>query len=114
MSVWAPFLLRMSSSGLLKGIEVYYNQVYGGDVIFLHLCLVALIGATAQYTSEHLGMEGLHTATEDRGIGGHVLYLLTLVTQRFDELLSAASRQEFHTFFIEFLQQFIQAVFVEH
>ena len=100
--------------GLLKWVEIHDDQVDGRDGILFHLGQVAHVLPTGQDASEYLGVKRLDAAAKDRGIAGHFLDLLALISQRLDKLLRAASRQEFHTCFIEFLQQLIQPVLVKH
>ena len=58
-------------------------------------------------------MQSLDSSAKDGRIGGHVLHLLTLVAQRLNELLGTASAKEFHTIFVQFLQEILKAIFVE-
>ena len=66
--------------GLLEWIKVYDDEVDLRNLVLCHLLLVALVVATAQYASEHLRMQRLHTSAEDRGISRYILYLLALIT----------------------------------
>ena len=100
--------------GLLERIEVDHHQVYLGYLVLRHLLAVALVVAARQYTSEHLRMERLHTATQDGGIGGHILHLLAFVALLFYKLLRAACRQEAHALVGELLQQLVESILVEH
>ena len=98
--------------GCLKRIEVYDDEVYFGDFIFFDLLSVLLHVAAAQDASEYFRMEGLHAAAQDGRIGGELFHRTAGIAQSFDELAGAACREEFHSFFMQFADDFVQTVFM--
>ena len=85
-----------------------------GTMSYCFICSRSpLVVAACENASEHLRVQSLDSSAKDGRIGGHVLHLLTLVAQRLNELLGTASAKEFHTIFVQFLQEILKAIFVE-
>ena len=59
-------------------------------------------------------MESFYAAAQNRGIRRHVLYLLALIAQRFDKLLSTSRTHKLDALVVELLQQLVEAILVEY
>lgn len=69
------------SYGSFKRIQINDNEVYFGNFIFFYLLHILFQSATAENTTEHFRMQGLHTSTQDRGIRGQVFHCFTGIPQ---------------------------------
>ena len=66
-------LLRSTGGyGILKGIQVYNHEVDSGYFVLGELGAVTLVVAACEDAAEHLGMECLYAASENRGIACEV------------------------------------------
>ena len=99
---------------LLEWIEVNDYEVDLWYLILSHLVEVALKLTTSEDASEDFWVKGLDTSTKDGWISGNILYSLTLVAERLDELLCATSGKELNALSIKFCQQLLKSVFMEH
>ena len=101
-------LVGTGSYGSFKRVQINDNEVYFGNFIFFYLLHILFQSATAENTTEHFRMQGLHTSTQDRGIRGQVFHCFTGIPQWFYKLTSSACWQKLNSFFMQFGDDFVQ------
>src|SRR4051812_1388207 len=58
--------------GLLEGVEVDADQVYGADILFHELLHVVGVSQVGEDAAVYLGVQRLDTAAENLGRAGHL------------------------------------------
>ncbi len=97
----------------VEGVEVHHHQVDGGNLVLLHLTGVNFIVAAGKDAAEHLGVEGLYAAAQNRGVACEVFYLLYLETLACEVVVCAACGEEFCAARGERCGDLVNAVLVE-
>ena len=91
---------RTAGYSCLKRIQIYDDQVYFRNFVFLNLLHILFQTATAQNTSENLRMQCLYTSAQNRGVSSQVFYRFARETQWFNKLSCSACWEELYSFFV--------------
>src|SRR5690606_19790695 len=97
-----------------EGVEVNDDQIDGRNVIFLQLGHIAGQVTAPKDASEDLGVQGLHPATKDAGVGGEVFDRCNGDAKPFNEALGAAGGIKVYTLSIQFTDDGFEPILVEH
>lgn len=109
--------IGIRSSGSHSGgerIEVDDHKVDRRYLVRESLFLVRFIVAAIEDAAEHLRVQRLYTAAENRRIAGEVLYGFTFIAERFDKGAGAACRQELNALFIKHFENLVESVLMEY
>ena len=98
---------------LLEGVEVDDDEVNLGNLVFGQLLAVAVHVAAGQDTTEHLGVQRLHTAAQNRGVAREALHGNGFDAEVMDEFVGAAGGVDGHSLGVKSANDVLQAVLVE-
>ena len=100
------------SHRFFKRIKIDNDKIDLGNIVFGDLSTVALFFPTIEYTAEDLRVQRFHTTAQNRGITGETFDTAARYPQRLDKRLCTTGRNKFHAIGMQFINNFVQPVFV--
>ena len=105
-------LLSTRRDCILERIEINDHQVDFRYLVLLHLRQILRQSAASQNSSENLRVQRLHATSQDGRVRGEGLNSLARDTERLDESLGSARRNELNTICVQGTYNLIQFILV--